>query len=188
MFYKECHAAKDFQRKAQISIDDLVYAFSLARSKKCQGVFQIFSEEIIPILRMSLELTEFILEYSVYEPLKRLAESVEKEIKAEIEAINHARGYCSGQIDPGERLESYIFASDRICERMIEDMKMAEISERLGCDYLRYMICLTEGAIRLSEAALMNERCTAAIPVLRANSRKGREMLRSMGKLLAVTG
>lgn len=185
MCYNQCHAAKDFQRKVQLSIDELVYAGSLR--KISESVFVTFSRDIKPILSLSLELSEFILKYSVYEPLIRLAQETKNEIRAQIDAINHAKDHCSNVISKKEQLESYISASCRIRERMIEDMKMTEISERLGCDYLKYMICLIEGAVRLTESALVDEECSAAIPVLRANSRKGRELLRAMGKLLALT-
>ena len=84
-------------------------------------------------------------------------------------------------------MEHYARTSKRVCERLTDDMRMTEISERLGCDYLRYMICLLEGAVRLSENALRYEMCDAAVEPVRAVSKNCRELLHDMKRLLAVT-
>ncbi|MBQ8207612.1 MAG: hypothetical protein IJZ89_02645 [Clostridia bacterium] len=180
----QCHAAKDFVRTVQLSIDDLVYAASMVKER--ENIFRRFSLEAMPVLRLGAELSRQLMRYSSYEPLLRFARNAEKELEAQIRGLQHAEKYCSDSSASRDETENYMISSGRICGRMVEDMRMTDISERLGCDYLRYMICLIEGAVRLSENALSYELCSAAVVPIRSISRNGREMLHNMRKLLAI--
>ena len=185
----QCHAAKDFVRTVQLSVDDLIYAESMvsAGTKDRACIFERYMSEIMPVLRLGAFLSGNILNYSSYEPILKLAGGVENNLEESISELHRAKKQCGRFRSSAEDMEHSALTSKRVCERLTDDMRMTEISERLGCDYLRYMICLLEGAVRLSENALSYEMCDAAVEPVRAVSKNCRELLHDMKRLLAVT-
>lgn len=182
MKYDACHAAKDFVRTVWLSIDDLIYAESMVKEK--ENILLSFYGSVLPILRLGAELSHIICGLSAYEPLLRLAKDSEKELRDLISEVHHAEKYCADSENTADDADSFNAASQRIISRMIEDMRMTDISERLGCDYLKYMICLIEGAVRLAENTLNYE--SGLVPA-RSVSQRCRELLRNMRRLLSLT-
>ena len=54
----QCHAAKDFVRTVQLSVDDLIYAESMvsAGTKDRACIFERYMSEIMPVLRLGASL------------------------------------------------------------------------------------------------------------------------------------
>ena len=97
-----------------------------------------------------------------------------------------ARRYCSHRATPKDEYNDYMSNADRIIGRLFDDLRCKEISERLNCDYLRHMICLIEGIIRMSENALCFELCSALSPTVREMTANGRRTVTAMQKMLLM--
>ena len=186
MKYDLCHASKDFLREAGILIDSLIYSETRAMENAEQSsLFHCFCAMMIPLMKTGEEMTESLLFLSSYEPLIAIAEFAEKELFSERKSLEEAKKNYNSLCSENEK-EVFTQKAKNILERLGDDLVSFDISERLCCDYLRYMICILEGAVRLCESASENEKCDEILAFEKRGEMRYRELMNSMKSLLSL--
>ncbi len=186
MKYDICHASKDFIREARLMIDSLVYSETKAlKNEACDSVFSSFYSLMLPILKTGEEMTECFLFLSSYEPLIAIAEETESKLLSARHSFEEVKKHC-GSSDTDNGADLFLKKSKNIIQRLLDDLISAEISERLCCDYLSYMICLLESMIRLCGCASEYEKCTEALSLEASFEMGCREPVHSMKGLLSL--
>lgn len=158
MKYDLCHASKDFIRESGVLIDSLIYSETKAlKDAENSSVFESFCSFALPLLKTGEEISESLLYLSSYEPLIEIAEM------AICELCSARKGLTQGKKSDDFKCtqkDKYFFSenAEKIMKRLFDDLVSSDISERLCCDYIRYMICILEGTVRLCEAASVCEK------------------------------
>ncbi len=186
MKYDVCHASKDFIREAGVLIDSLIYSETKAmKNSKIGSVFDGFCTMVIPLMKTGEEMTESLLFLSSYEPLIAIAEKAQKELfYARKDLIIEKRN--NNSICSDDERELYMEKAQNILKRLCDDLVSSDISERLCCDYLYYMICILEGAVRLCGCASEGEKCEDILNLERAVEMRCRELMNQMKGLLSL--
>ncbi len=186
MKYDLCHAAKDFIREAQLMIDSLIYSGTRALENQALcSVFEHFCAMMTPLLKTGEEMSKSLLYFSSYEPLIVIAEEAEAELFSARKSLEEAKKNYNAPC-PQKENESFLKKSKNIFERLWDDLISSDISERLCCDYLRYMICILEGTVRLCGCASEYEERDEILALERDLESSGRELMHSMNSLLSL--
>ncbi len=186
MKYDLCHASKDFLREAGLLIDSLIYSETRAMEKaEHSSVFQCFCTMIIPLLKTGGEMTESLLFLSSYEPLISVAEKTQNELFSARQSLAEAKKNYNDKFHENEN-KIFTQKAENILKRLCDDLVSSDISERLCCDYLHYMICILEGAVRLCGCAFEHEECEEILILERWIEMRCRELMHSMKSLLSL--
>ena len=186
MKYDVCHASKDFIRESGVLIDSLIYS----ETKAMEGfgndsVFRIFCAMILPLFKTGAEITESLLFLSSYEPIIAIAENAQDELFAVRKALTEAKKNNNSTCSDDEK-KMFAEKSEKILKRLFDDLASSDISERLCCDYIRYMICILEGAVRLCGCAAEYEKNGDIILLERSVEMKCRNLMHQMNGLLSL--
>lgn len=187
MRYDPCHASKDFLREAGLLIDSLIYSETRAQENKgYPSAFSAFLAQLLPILKAGAEMSECFLFLSSYEPLIAIAEKTITELEGWESRFKKTKEQHDIHDANENEAELFVRSSKSIMERLLDDLASTEISERLCCDYLRYMICLLESMIRLCGCALVYEKCDDILLLIRNTEASCRALVHSMKSLLSL--
>ncbi|MBE6538344.1 MAG: hypothetical protein E7671_02640 [Ruminococcaceae bacterium] len=180
MNFEPCSVAKDCLRTYYCVLDDMTY--SLTRCKG-EGVSELFVSHLTSLHRASCSLSENLLTYSSWEPIREIALLIEREKKQGIRNMRRALRSCPHR---GNSPREYTERFELIRERMIEDMRCREMSERINSDFIRQMLPLLEGEIRLAENALCFDLCPALVPYARSVIESNKGLITAMRKLICI--
>ena len=146
------HASKDYLREYHSLLDDASYAISrIDKDCTARGHFLL---TMIYCQRLSEGMCDSLLRYSASGPTRDLALRMHREHSALALDMKRALGRTSGGRRSAEWEEEYKTRAERIFVRMLEDMRCADVRERINCDFIREMIPLREGCIRASQNLL----------------------------------
>ena len=196
MKYDVCHASKDFIREARLAIDSLIYSETRAMETRPMetsiigcgahvSAFQSFCTMMIPLLKTGEEMTEALLFLSSYEPLIAIAENAGKELFSARKSLEEAKKNYDPLLNEEERVR-FLEKSRKIIERLWDDLVSSDISERLCCDYLNYMLCILEGGVRLCGCVSEYEKTEECFVFERSLEMRLRELMHSMKSLLSL--
>ncbi len=184
MKYDQCYAAKDFLREAKEASDELISV--LSEEATSASILNHYCQRIRPIMKACRNISSSAVKYSVYEPVLLIARESESSCRVNTAELITSAKYCSNKPGKRDSFELYEAASQNICKRLCEELELCEISERLGCDYLRRIILLNEAVVRLSELASCDEICRSAYPVIKYIAQDARKQLIKMRRLLSL--
>lgn len=186
MKYDVCHASKDFIRESGFLIDSLIYSETKAmKNSGNDPVFHIFCTMVLPLFKVGEEMTESLLFLSSYEPIIAIAENALDELSAARKGLTEAKKNNDfGCLD--DEKEMFAEKSKKILERLFDDLASSDISERLCCDYIRYMICILEGAVRLCGCASEHEKNDDILILERSVETGCRNLIHQMKGLLSL--
>ncbi len=162
--YQKC-AAKDYVRECLCYVDDLCFAFGCSHGGDCIS-FELI-DRMKPLFNLSESLSDGVLRLSDCKKTKSLAENIAAFSRMRRKELSSASKYCKNVTSPHDSCLSFRENTERICDRLKDDLKNAEISERLNCDYLTWIRCVMEGLVRMSENAMGFELCRAIYPCVR---------------------
>lgn len=182
MNYNQQCAAKDFLREAYCIIDDLVYATS--RAEKTDNISINFICHAEAVCRAAISISESFSCYSESEDIKVMARNIKDMSGQWIRNMRGARRHCGRAPSPSSDCETYMLDAERISERLFEEMRCCHVSERINWDYLKIMICLAEGMIRLSENALCYGLSSYLRPIASEMAAYSRKAVAAMKKSL----
>ena len=184
MKYDSCYAAKDFLREVREA--SLVLISSLSDSTLPANILTYYCQKILPIMKACRDISASAVRYSVYEPVLLIAKESESACLINMTELTSSIKYCSNKLDDRSAFQLYQSSAENICQRLCDDLEQCEISERLGCDYLRRMILLSEAIIRLSELVCCYDICRSAYPIIKFFAQSSRRELIKMRRLLSL--
>jgi len=143
-----------------------------------------FIVQMIPHHEAAIEMSQSLLRYTTFTPLRQIACGIVEEQTKSIADMRAALEACGGLLSPEQDLCLYQRRFQQITGRMFRRMDDAPASNNLNVDFMREMIPHHEGAIQMSENALCFPICPELKPILRAIIVSQRKGVRKMERLL----
>ncbi|MBO5094484.1 MAG: DUF305 domain-containing protein [Lachnospiraceae bacterium] len=147
-----------------------------------------FIVQMIPHHRAAIDMSYNLLEYSVWEPLRRIASQIIAEQTKSIADMEEllASGGCRRNSE--QELRLYQRKMDQIMKTMFSDMNKACSSNEIDADFMREMIPHHKGAVEMSCNALQFPIASGLIPILEAIIASQEKGIRQMDALLCRLG
>ncbi len=127
-----------------------------------------FIVQMIPHHRAAIEMSENLLQYTTFAPLKRIACRIIEEQTRSIENMQDALAACALLTNSERERCCYEKRYHQITQTMFSQMRNACADDNINASFMREMIPHHEGAIRMSENALCFPICPALSPILHA--------------------
>ncbi len=143
-----------------------------------------FIVQMIPHHRAAIEMSENLLEYSDYEPLRRIAQGIIQEQTQSIQDMEQVLRQCSRLENSPRELGRYERRVRRILGTMFCAMRGACADNNINGNFMREMIPHHLGAIEMSKNALEYDICPELAPILQAIISSQETGVREMRHLL----
>ncbi len=127
-----------------------------------------FIVQMIPHHRAAIEMSESLLMYSDFVPLRRIAQNIVEEQTKSIENMEKSLARCERIINSRNDLCQYEKNFKRITREMFSQMRNALSDNNINGDFIREMIPHHQGAISMSKNALQYPICPELHPILQA--------------------
>lgn len=127
-----------------------------------------FIENMIPHHQAAIDMSENLLEYSTYEPLREIARNIIKMQTQGIEEMKEIARTTYGSSNMPQDVNSYMEKYFEITRNMIEKMKNAPRTVYINLNFTYEMIPHHEGAIAMCEN-LLNYRIDPRLKVVANN-------------------
>ncbi len=143
-----------------------------------------FIVQMIPHHRAAIEMSENLLLYSDFAPLRRIAQNIVEEQTKSIENMKDALPHCERLCNTGYDLCRYQQQFGQITRVMFSEMRDACSDQNINGNFMREMIPHHQGAIRMSKNALRYSICPELVPILQAIITSQERGVREMTRLL----
>lgn len=143
-----------------------------------------FIVQMIPHHRAAIEMSESLLMYTDFVPLRRIAQNIVQEQTKSIEDMEQSLACCERIINSRIDLCQYEKNFKRITQVMFSQMRNALSDNNINGDFIREMIPHHQGAIRMSKNALQYPICPELHPILQAIITSQEKGIREMESLL----
>ena len=175
--------AKRYLRRFYEILDEMIEGMTCA--KLTDSISHNFIVQMIPHHRAAIEMSESLLMYSDFEPLRRIAENIIKEQTQSIEDMKNALPLCETKRNTRLDLSGYEKRFEEITSVMFSQMRSACSDNNINADFMREMIPHHRGAIRMSKNALQYPICPQLVPILQAIITSQKRGVREMESLLS---
>lgn len=179
-----CCAAKDFLRAYYRELEDMIYGMS--RIKDCNSIACCFASKMLQHNRSAIAISENLLTGSFFEPPRFIAKHVIEDGRQNLANMRKILNSSSKYRDNKDDLNSYNRSATLICERMFDEMRTAEMRERINCDYLRIMMPHSEGAVRLAENAIGYGIAQGLVPIAKSIIAEKKQLIAEIQRLLCM--
>ncbi len=143
-----------------------------------------FIVQMIPHHQAAIDMSQNLLPYTTWEPLKKIAERIiieqTKSIDQMMAILDNSLSYCNSNED----LCLYQRRTNQILDTMFFDMDMACATNQINANFIREMIPHHEGAVRMSRNALRYDINPDLCPILEAIISSQERGIRQMKQLL----
>lgn len=160
----------------------------MTKAELTDSITHNFIVQMIPHHRAAIDMSYNLLEYSEWEPLRRIASGIITEQTKSIANMEQLLSSGSLRRNSGQDLCLYQRKMDQIMKRMFEDMDQACSSNDINADFMREMIPHHRGAVEMSCNALKFSIDPALIPILEAIISSQEKGIRQMEQLLCRLG
>lgn len=160
----------------------------MTRAQLTDSISHNFIVQMIPHHRAAIRMSEALLDYSKFTPLRRIAQGIVTEQTRSIAQMEAALDCCAQMANTGQALCQYQARFDRVTQVMFARMRDACADGDLNGDFMRQMIPHHEGAIRMSKNALQYPICPELKPILEAIITSQERGVAEMKGLLACLG
>ena len=143
-----------------------------------------FIVQMIPHHKAAIEMSKNLLEYSCFPPLKQITSGIITEQTKSIENMKKILCTCREETNSDQDLYLYQRRTDQIMQTMFASMDTAPYTNNINADFMKEMIPHHEGAVEMSENALMFCICPELIPVLEAIITSQKRGIMQMDQLL----
>ncbi len=155
-------------------------------AKLTDSISHNFIVQMIPHHRAAIEMSENLLLYTDFAPLRRIAENIVEEQTESIRNMEEVLETCARMENAPRALCCYGRQVCRITETMFSQMRDACADNNINADFIREMIPHHQGAIRMSKNALAYPVCPELDPILRAIITSQERGVREMRGLLCL--
>ena len=166
-------------------LDEMIRGMTCARLT--ESISHNFIVQMIPHHRAAIEMSESLLRYSDFAPLRRIAERIISEQTQSIKDMEKALPCCEMKMNSQQDLFRYGKRFGEITREMFSQMRSACSDNNINADFMREMIPHHQGAIRMSGNALKYPICPQLVPILKAIITSQERGVREMEKLLRQT-
>jgi len=156
----------------------------MTQAELTDSVSRNFIVQMIPHHEAAIEMSQSLLRYTTFAPLRQIACGIIEEQTKSIADMRAALEACGGLLNPEQDLCLYQRRFQQITGEMFRRMDDAPATDNLNIDFMREMIPHHEGAIRMSENALCFPICPELKPILQAIIVSQKEGVRKMERLL----
>lgn len=181
-----CFDTKEYLSAFYCILDHMVQEMTTA--SLTESISGNFIVRMIPHHQAAVQMSENLLKYSNWYPLKTMAEEIVKEQTKEISQMGALLSSCSCLINCEKDLCLYDRRTCQIMEIMFTDMEYARAVNSIDANFLYEMIPHHLGAISMAENALHYETCEGLIPILESIVSSQRRGVRQMQGLLCRLG
>lgn len=163
-------------------LDDMIQGMTGA--ELTDSLSHNFIVQMIPHHRAAIKMSENLLQYTTFAPLKRIACGIIEEQTRSIENMQSALTACTRLTNSERELCCYERRFHHITQTMFSEMRNACADNNINANFMREMIPHHEGAIRMSENALRFPICSELDPILHAIITSQEKGVREMRYLL----
>lgn len=156
----------------------------MTEARLTDSISHNFIVQMIPHHRAAVQMSENILKYTTDIRLQEIATQIVREQTRSIADMEKILNCCEKLCNSREELCRYRNETERIMNRMFEQMCAAEATNRVNRDFLCEMIPHHKGAVEMSQLALKNPVCPELKPILKAIVTSQEKGIRQMEQLL----
>ena len=156
----------------------------MVNAKLIDSISHNFIVQMIPHHMAAIKMSENLLQYTKFFPLKNIALNIINEQTKSIENMNQVLNKCSKLINKQSNLCSYQKNFTSIINTMFTQMKDASVSNNINRNFILEMIPHHEGAIRMSQNLLHYNVCYNLIPIVQKIIRSQSQGVIEMKQLL----
>lgn len=156
----------------------------MTEAELTESISRNFIVQMIPHHMAAIEMSENLLLYTAWEPLKKIASQIIKEQTKSIENMQAILCSCQNQHNSEQDFYLYQRRTNQILNTMFSDMENACPDHQINADFLREMIPHHMGAVRMSHNALQYDLCAGLYPILDAIITSQEKGIRQMEQLL----
>lgn len=161
---RECCAAKDYLRDYYDILDAMIYG--MTRATQTDSISHNFIAQMIPHERAAIEMSQRLLDCSDYLPLRDVANTIIYDGKRSIAEMEKLRKSSLKEHSGAKALRVYDGNYRRITEVMFKEMRIADVTERINCDFINEMLPHHMGGIKMAENAIGVGVSTCLVPIL----------------------
>lgn len=182
---KECrlsNVTKEYLETFQTVFDNMIQGMTEAELN--DSISHNFIVQMIPHHLAAIEMSRNLLKYTTDIPLQDIALGIIEEQTKSIEDMRKIECTCSMLTNSEQMRRSYECRTGQIMQAMFRKMREACSDNDINADFMREMIPHHQGAIAMSETALLYDICPELIPILRAIIVSQQRGVRQMQRLL----
>ncbi|MCI8506706.1 MAG: DUF305 domain-containing protein [Lachnospiraceae bacterium] len=181
-----CFDTKEYLNTFYCILDQMVREMTTA--KLTESLSNNFIVQMIPHHQAAIQMSETLLKYSDWCPLKTIAEQIIEEQTKGIADMEALLGSCSCLINCDKDICLYDRRTCQIMEIMFTDMEFSRQTDSIDANFMLEMIPHHLGAVSMSENALHYEVCDELVPILESIVTSQRRSVRQMQGLLRRSG
>lgn len=166
----------------QSILDEMICKMTSAQLS--DSISASFIRQMIPHHRAAIEMSHNILQYTTCIPVQEIAGRIIEEQTKSIENMQAIINTCQQRQNCPRDVCAYENRTDQIMQVMFSDMGNACTDNNINGNFMREMIPHHEGAIEMSENALMYNICPQLRPILQAIITSQENGVRQMQRLL----
>ena len=160
------NTAKDYLTRFYCILDEMIQG--MTEVELTDSISHNFIVQMIPHHRAAIEMSKNILNYTSFLPLKQIAAQIITEQTKSIENMKNILCDCEKQTNSEQDLFLYQRRIDQIMQVMFSSIGASSYTNNLNVSFMKEMIPHHEGAVKMSENALMFCTCSDLIPILQS--------------------
>ncbi|MCI8388685.1 MAG: DUF305 domain-containing protein [Clostridiales bacterium] len=175
-------SAVKYLSRYYLILEDMIEGMTTAKLN--DSISHNFIVQMIPHHRAAIEMSENLLKYSDFEPLRSIASGIIDEQTKSIADMERIIRRCTAMTNDELEIKQYQRRVNEIIRLMFSEMENAPQSNNINTDFMLEMIPHHRGAIRMSENALKYRICPDLKPILQAIISSQAKGIREMEGLL----
>lgn len=173
---------KDYLTRFYCILDEMIQG--MTEVELTDSISHNFIVQMIPHHRAAIEMSKNILNYTSFQPLKQIASQIITEQTKSIENMKNILCDCEKETNSEQDLFLYQRRIDQIMQVMFSSMGTSSYTNNLNVSFMKEMIPHHEGAVKMSENALMFCICPDLIPILQSIITSQKRGIMQMNHLL----
>lgn len=173
---------KNYLTRFYCILDEMIQG--MTNAELTDSISANFIVQMIPHHKAAIEMSKNLLKYSCYPPLEQIASRIISEQTRSIENMQKILCTCREEKNSDQDFFLYQRRTDQIMQTMFTSMDTAPYTNNINADFMKEMIPHHEGAVEMSENAMMFCICPELIPVLEAIITSQKRGIMQMKQLL----
>ncbi|MCM1495922.1 MAG: DUF305 domain-containing protein [Bacteroides sp.] len=173
---------KEYLQEFYCILDEMIAGMTMA--KLTDSISHNFIVQMIPHHEAAIEMSENLLNYTIFIPLQNIAKNIIREQSEGIQEMQKILESCGQLKNARCDIMSYKRKYDDISEHMFTNMGNAVSVNDINVNYMREMIPHHMGAIQMSQNALQYELCSELKPILQRIITTQQQGIKEMKRLL----
>lgn len=173
---------KEYLKEFYCILDEMIAGMTMANLT--DSISHNFIVQMIPHHEAAIEMSENLLNYTIFVPLQNIAKNIVREQSEGILEMQRILENCDLLKNARCDIMSYKKKFDEISERMFTNMGDSVSVNDINVNYMREMIPHHMGAIQMSQNALQYKICSDLKPILQRIITSQQQGVKEMRALL----